>query len=509
MAGTGLEAGPLPKDSAAPSNRDVKKRISAPAVMRKSGLLQAAAGLVQRSSTPRDSLRRRLLAAADATSLLVAGLLTYILIGPERVAPGGEVLIALLPAWIVLNKLLGLYDRDDNLIHKSTLDEMPGILHSLALGCGMIFLLAPPAFGIDVDRTQTVVFGLLGALATPTLRCAVRWGIRRSCPPERILIVGSGRVAAIVARKIRAHPEYGSRLVGAVDVAQDGYLHEEGELPFMGDLERLEDVCRELAVDRVVIAFSSLSHDHLLDAIRSSKSLNLKITVVPRLFEVIGSSVAIDQIEGMTLLGLRGLSRTRSSLRLKRTIDVVGAAAGLLLLSPLLLAIAVGVKLSSPGRVLFSHMRVGRDNEPFKLFKFRTMVEGAGALRDDLAHLNEAAQPMFKIADDPRVTPLGRFLRRSSLDELPQLLNVLRGEMSLVGPRPLVPDEDDHVIGWHRSRLELTPGLTGPWQVMGRTAIPFEEMVKLDYLYVADWSLWNDIRLLLRTAPVVLGGNGR
>jgi lipopolysaccharide/colanic/teichoic acid biosynthesis glycosyltransferase len=143
------------------------------------------------------------------------------------------------------------------------------------------------------------------------------------------------------------------------------------------------------------------------------------------------------------------------------------------------------------------------------MLKFRTMRDGADELKEELRHLNEADGPMFKIADDPRLTPVGGFLRRYSLDELPQLWNVLRGEMSLVGPRPLVPDESEHVLGRHRARLDLMPGVTGPWQVMGRTAIPFAEMVKLDYLYVAEWSLWNDVKLLLRTIQVVLEGSGR
>jgi lipopolysaccharide/colanic/teichoic acid biosynthesis glycosyltransferase len=143
------------------------------------------------------------------------------------------------------------------------------------------------------------------------------------------------------------------------------------------------------------------------------------------------------------------------------------------------------------------------------MYKFRTMVDGAHYMKPALVHLNETDGPMFKIAEDPRITPVGRFLRKTSLDELPQLFNVLRGDMSLVGPRPLVPSEDVHVIGHHRERLDLTPGLTGPWQVLGRTAIPFNEMTKLDYLYVAEWSLWNDVKLLLRTAPTVFQRRGQ
>jgi lipopolysaccharide/colanic/teichoic acid biosynthesis glycosyltransferase len=230
---------------------------------------------------------------------------------------------------------------------------------------------------------------------------------------------------------------------------------------------------------------------------------------VPRLFEVIGHQVEVDQLEGMTLLGLRGFGRTRSSLALKRAIDVAGALTGLLLLLPLLAIIAVLVRLTSRGPILFVQSRVGRANQEFSMLKFRTMVDGAHYMKPALAHLNESDGPMFKIADDPRITPVGRFLRRTSFDELPQLINVLKGDMSLVGPRPLVPSEDVHVLGRHRERLSLTPGLTGPWQVLGRTAIPFAEMIKLDYLYVAEWSLWNDLKLLLRTAPVILQRSGR
>lgn len=216
----------------------------------------------------------------------------------------------------------------------------------------------------------------------------------------------------------------------------------------------------------------------------------------------------VDEVEGMSLLSVRGVVHTRSARRAKRAMDVAGATVALVLLAPLILMIALAVKLTSKGPLLFAQARVGRDHEQFQMLKFRTMVDGADALKQGLADLNEAQYPMFKIAADPRVTRVGQFLRRTSLDELPQLWNVLRGQMSLVGPRPLVPSEDAQVIGWHRARLHLSPGLTGPWQVMGRTEIPFQEMIKLDYRYLANWSLWNDVKLLLRTVPVVLRARG-
>jgi exopolysaccharide biosynthesis polyprenyl glycosylphosphotransferase len=447
-------------------------------------------------SPRRDSLRRRGLAVADLFAILLAYALMWVFATPPTSLVSDSGLVVLLPLWVVLNKVLGLYDRDASLLHKSTLDELPKIAHSIFLGTGAIYMFGP-------------LFLAFALLVTPLLRTAVRGLIRRTTPAERVLILGSGQVASMVARKIVAHPEFGAELVGYVDVSAEHHVDHGAPVPLLGEVADFEAICKRNDVERVIVAFSSLPHEHLLNIIRVSKRLKLKISVVPRLFEVLGHSVEIDQIEGMTLLGMRPLNRTKSSLVLKRTIDVAGAVAMLVLLAPVLAVIALAVKLTSRGPVLFVQRRIGRGNEAFPMLKFRTMVVGADQMKADLAHLNEVpGGTMFKIAGDPRITPLGRVLRRLSLDELPQLWNVLRGEMSLVGPRPLVPHEDGHVIGWHRARLELTPGLTGPWQVLGRNAIPFDEMVKIDYLYVAEWSLWNDVKLLLRTLPVVLGRTG-
>jgi exopolysaccharide biosynthesis polyprenyl glycosylphosphotransferase len=457
--------------------------------------------------TRRDSVRRRLLALADILAIAAAYACVWLLVPPAGVELHDRLVLgAALPLWVLVNKLLGLYDRDANVIHKSTLDELPRLALSVVLGTALVYMLTPPLAGVELARPQTAAFTGFAVVLMPFARGIVRALVVHWYPPERCVIVGSGFVADLIARKIAVHPEYGVKLVGFVDVPHPE--HQNGNGSMLGDLERFEDICRDFRVERVVVAFSSLSHEDLINVIRTSKQLNLKITVVPRLFEVIGHSVEVDQLEGMTLLGLRGFSRTRSSLVLKRAIDFAGAGFLLVLLSPLLALIALGVKLTSRGPVLFRQERIGRANKPFRIHKFRTMVHGADRLKPDLAHLNELDGPMFKIADDPRVTRFGRVLRRLSLDELPQLWNVVRGEMSLVGPRPLVPSEDDHVIGYHRERLDLTPGLTGPWQVLGRTSIPFQEMVKLDYLYVAEWSLWNDIKILLRTARVVARPDG-
>ena len=247
--------------------------------------------------------------------------------------------------------------------------------------------------------------------------------------------------------------------------------------------------------------------DRLLDKIRLIKSVGVKVTLLPRLLEVVGWSVALDEVEGTPLLGVRGYGLTHSSRLLKRSFDVCGSLAALIVFAPVLAAIAVAIKLSSRGPVLFRQRRVGRGGEPFNLLKFRTMRQGADAQKPSLLALNEAVG-LFKIANDPRITPVGRLLRSLSLDELPQLVNVLRGEMSLVGPRPLVAEEDSQVHGWLRRRLDVTPGMTGAWQVLGSARIPLHEMVKLDYLYRANWSLWLDLKILIRTVPFVLARRG-
>jgi exopolysaccharide biosynthesis polyprenyl glycosylphosphotransferase len=246
----------------------------------------------------------------------------------------------------------------------------------------------------------------------------------------------------------------------------------------------------------------------MLDVIRTIKDLGIKVSLLPRVFEVVGSSVEFDDLGGMMVLGIRRFGLAPSSQRLKRAMDLLGASLTLLLLSPFLAIISLSIKLDSRGPVFFRQTRVGKDGRRFDMLKFRTMIEDAEAQKARLREYNEAAEGLFKIADDPRITRVGSLLRRTCLDELPQLANVLRGEMSLVGPRPLVVDEDERLTGWHRRRLQLTPGMTGHWQILGSSRVPLREMVKIDYLYAANWSLWNDVKIMLRTVPYVLSRSG-
>ena len=283
-------------------------------------------------------------------------------------------------------------------------------------------------------------------------------------------------------------------------------------LAVIGTPDDLPRLVGDLGVDRVIVAFSNDSPEETTQVIRLLRDNRVTVDIVPRLFDVIPPGTTSHAIAGIPLISLPGLRLSFSTRFVKRTMDLVVASVLLVLLAPAFLIIAIISKFDSHGPVLFRQLRMGADEKPFYILKFRTMLTNADEQKHEIAHLNRHAQPggdarMFKVVNDPRVTSFGRFLRRHSLDELPQLINVVRGEMSMVGPRPLILDEDNHVTEWGRTRLALKPGITGLWQISGRNAIPFEEMVKLDYLYVTSWSLGNDCRLMLKTLPIVRRGD--
>jgi exopolysaccharide biosynthesis polyprenyl glycosylphosphotransferase len=260
----------------------------------------------------------------------------------------------------------------------------------------------------------------------------------------------------------------------------------------------------------VIIAFSRASHEQLLESIRACRDAGVTVDVIPRLFEFLDGVRALDQVGGLPLLSIGTPELTSASVAAKRILDAAGSLALIVAFAPVMIAIAIAIKLESRGPVFFRQPRSGRRNTSFQLVKFRSMYVDAEQRKEEIEELNEAGDGvMFKIRRDPRVTRVGRFIRRFSLDELPQLFNVLKGEMSLVGPRPLIfPETAALEKDWHLRRLELRPGLTGPWQVYGRSQSPFQEMVRFDYQYVAGWSLARDIELLLATLPAVLSGRG-
>jgi exopolysaccharide biosynthesis polyprenyl glycosylphosphotransferase len=453
----------------------------------------------------RDFVTRRLLACADTLGVVVAMGAASLSVG-IRELPLGLVLLSLptLPVWIVLFKVYGLYDRDIKRISHATLDDLPWLFHALLLG-GLLFwayLKISPYHQLTFD--EAVVFGATAMAVISLLRFGVRRLVLSTLGPERVLIAGIGPITGSLLRKIRQHPEYGLEPIGVISEAETApYVG----LPVLGPPEDLEQLASRHAAERVVICRADFTDDEVLGMMQACQVAAIKVSLLPDTVDALGPSVEVDEVEGVTVLGVNPAVLSRTSRLMKRMFDLVVAGLLLLVCLPFLAIAAVAIKFDSPGPVLFRQERIGKGGQRFRLLKLRTMVSDAEARRADL--LSESAdENWLHIEHDPRITRVGRLLRLASIDELPQLWNVLRGQMSMVGPRPLVPSENDHVMGWHRTRLDLTPGLTGPWQVMGRNAIPFQEMVKLDYLYVTDWSLWSDVKLLVRTLPVVVGRRG-
>jgi exopolysaccharide biosynthesis polyprenyl glycosylphosphotransferase len=257
----------------------------------------------------------------------------------------------------------------------------------------------------------------------------------------------------------------------------------------------------------VMIATSQTNPQVTVDLVRAAKAAGVRVSVVPHVFDVVGNSVVFDDLHGLTVLGVREFALSRSSHALKRGFDLLGAGTMLLAVAPVMALIALAIKLDSRGPILFRQERVGKAGRRFRICKFRTMVPDAEQRKAELIGMNEA-NGLFKIEKDPRITRVGRILRKTSMDELPQLFNVLMGEMSLVGPRPLIAAEDRTITGYDRRRLRLTPGMTGHWQIMGSARVPMHEMVKIDYLYVTTWSLFGDLKILARTIPYMLARKG-
>ena len=456
--------------------------------------VEPSAGAVLR----REALYRRLLAAADLCAAAVAIAVSVAVIGGGRLEP---VMLTALPLVVIAAKLAGLYDRDELLVRKTTLDEAPKIFHVATLYALVAWLSHDLLLSGELTRPEALSLWATLFFFTVSLRAGARAFARRIAPVERCLLIGD-QSARRALEEAMTEGTTAAELVGQMDLSAKGNGHRS---PLTH--ETLAVLLRGHDVHRVIVAPGQLDGDEVLDVIGLVKECGVRVSVLPRLFEVVGSSVEFDRLDGLTLLAVRRFGLSRSSALIKRSLDLTVAGLALLVLAPLLAVIAVAVKLDSRGPVLFRQARVGREGQRFEMLKFRTMCEDAEEQKAGLRTLNEA-DGLFKIADDPRVTRVGRILRPSSLDELPQLWNVLRGDMSVVGPRPLVVDEDERVIGRHRRRLQLKPGMTGQWQVLGSTRVPLSEMLAIDYLYVGNWSLWADIKILMRTVPHVLARRG-
>jgi exopolysaccharide biosynthesis polyprenyl glycosylphosphotransferase len=454
----------------------------------------------------RDFVLRRLLVLADIAGVAAALALAMVFFSPGERLNGLVWGLVTLPVWILVFKAYGLYDRDSKRVSHSTVDDLPWIFHSLLIGSLALWVVLRYGSREKLVFVQGLVFFGVGLGGIFLARAAARALSRFLIPPERVLLVGGGPMARVLAHKFRQHPEYELDAIGYVDLSAsaDG-AH--SDLPYLGQPVEIDEIVARERVERVVILSPEVAPDELADLVRRLRGADVRIALLPHIVDVLGSSVEIDDVEGITILGVTPPNLTRSSRLLKRAMDIVIALPLLLLTLPVMAIAALAVKLTSRGPTFYGQERIGRGGRRFRMHKFRTMIQDAELREGEL--VGHSRHPVWLLLDhDPRITRVGRFLRHTSIDELPQLWNVIRGDMSIVGPRPMPPHVDERISGWGRRRLDLTPGITGLWQVLGRTHIPFEEMVKLDYLYVTNWSLWQDIRLIIHTLPAVLGRRG-
>jgi len=458
----------------------------------------------------RDAVYRRTLIVADALAAIASLLITRAIVGPGHPALRA---IAAVPLIVVMSKVVGIYDRQELLVRKSTLDEAPALFELATLYALIVWLLNGFVITKSSDRRELLVEWATLFVLLLAAHVTARWLSRRLTRAERCVVIGDVTSAERIKSKLGARPSMHATVVAFVPLERLGQharrAHtRSSHADIAWEDADLQSLVAETEADRIIVAPQMIDADDVLNLIRAAAALGLRVSVVPRVLEVVGSSVEFDDVEGLPLLCMRSVHLSRSSQLIKRALDVSVAVVVLAALSPLLVIFALAIKLDSRGTVLFRQLRVGRDGQPFEMLKFRTMVSGAHERRDELQHLNQA-DGLFKIDNDPRITRVGALLRRTSLDELPQLWNVIRGDMSLVGPRPLVVEEDERIRGWERRRLQLTPGMTGHWQVLGSARIPLHEMVKIDYLYVTNWSLWNDVKILVRTILYVAGRKGQ
>jgi exopolysaccharide biosynthesis polyprenyl glycosylphosphotransferase len=440
----------------------------------------------------RDARRRRFLALADLAAASVATLIATV---PTT---GTFWAFLFLPLWPLLAKLFGLYDRDHRALRHLTADEVPSIPAWVALTTTTVVLLLSLTPVDRVGWDVAIALFLAATIAAIGFRSMTRWLWWKRTPPEFVALVGDGPVLASLQRKFQLFKEMHLELAAVREIAELGTGRErEDELVALTD-----------RVDRIVVAATGVESDligYLKDLCRARQ---VKISVVSPLRGKALPSERFVQLADLPILEYNTWDPSRSTLLIRRIFDFVVASIGLLLFIPFAIAIAIAIKLDSPGPVLFSQIRAGLDGRPFRMYKLRTMSVDAEAKLDKLVDIEELEEPVFKLKDDPRVTRVGAFLRRLSIDEVPQLINVLAGEMSIVGPRPEQVELVERYSDAERVRLTVKPGVTGPMQVFGRGELTFSERLAVEIQYIENPSLGQDLRILIHTLPAVMRGTG-
>jgi exopolysaccharide biosynthesis polyprenyl glycosylphosphotransferase len=456
-------------------------------------------------SRRRGAMLRRLLVTGDWVAIFVALCVATALTSTTDV---GKLFWAVLftPAWLLVLKLHGLYDNDHRRIRHSTLDELPSLISASALGTivldGLLWL-SPVG---PLSAKSAIIVGSGAVLACFVARAMLRFIWQRLTGVAIGIVVGPASLADTVARRIATHPEARLRLVGYLSEPRD--KDRRASLPRLGSVEEISRVASEHNVERVVVAEQEMGQRDAEHLIEECKAAGLGLTFLPKHYGLLGPGIELNRLAELPVLDFRFSDPPRSTLALKRGLDVLVSGLMLTILSPLLALIALFIVVDSGTPIFFRQKRAGKDGVPFTMLKFRTMVADAEERLSEFVDLEKLEEPAFKIVDDPRITRAGKFLRRTSLDELPQLINVLKGDMSLVGPRP----EEEAVVALYderqRTRLAIKPGLTGPMQVYGRGDLTFEERLAMERDYLDNLSVAGDLAILLRTPRAIVRGDG-
>jgi exopolysaccharide biosynthesis polyprenyl glycosylphosphotransferase len=482
---------------------------------------EAFAGLGSRVKRPPVSRRvfvRRALLAADVLGLTIAFLVSVGVFGlsasGDHARPAFElgVFFISLPLWTLIASVNGLYRYDEWRMGHSTVDDFFGVLQTVTLGA-WVFFMGCWVTGISYPRAEKlIVFWALATLGVTASRVVARIWCRRSpAYVQRTVIVGGGDIGQLAARKLLQHPEYGIDLLGIVDDDPKERRSDLADLRLLGSLSELPQLVADFHIDRVMVAFSNLSDASTAPIIRTLRESGAQVDVIPRLYELVGPRVDVHTVEGLPLIGLPPIRPSRVALGVKRLIDLVGATIGLLVVAPAFAFIAWKVRRSSPGPIFFRQTRLGENMREFTALKFRTMVVGADEKthRDYIKSIMSAnaasgENGVYKLERPNEITRFGRWLRKTSLDELPQLINILRGDMSLVGPRPCLRYETEYFQPHQFERFLMPGGLTGLWQVTARAHSTFGEALDMDVNYVRGWSLALDLRLIFLTPLALL-----
>ena len=477
----------------------------------------------------RETVIRRVILIIDGGLVLLAYILSYLLrqnldkfhisslLSPLRIMheKGGTfsdhlvIIFFIVPFWCLVLYLNGMYQP----LRTKPFAKIIWILIKSALfanlGFGMLVFLFKLSF---MSRIFFVLFSILSfvfILAEKAIIYSVMHSVRkRGYNQQRLLIVGTGKRAANFIRKIKNHPEWGLMIIGAIDDEPSLGIERVDGVKVIGSLKNLTKILHSYAIDEVIFVVPRLRLHYMEDAIHKCEIEGVRVTISVDLFDLKIAKSYQTELEGIPLLTFKTTLPSESDLFIKRTLDIIISGIVLLIFSPLFLIISALIKLTSRGPVLYKQERIGMNGRRFTMYKFRTMKLGADEQLSNVDVYEEIYEPQWKEKKINYITPIGRIFRKFSLDELPQLFNVFWGHMSLVGPRPMTPEQVQQYKNWHRRRFSMRPGLTCLWQVNGRRNIKFKEWMEMDLEYLDDWSLWLDIKILVKTIPAVLFGTG-